>query len=167
MLRNPVEKPFWLAAVVIAVVMAAIAGAQGRGGPPQGRGSRTSRVEHVTVHGKALEGNLEGDSPDRNVTVYLPPGYSADPAAQFPVVYFLHGYGEHSDDPIDEIKEFADKLAAAPGFSAPIVVVPDAYTVHKGSLYSNSATTGDWERFVAEDLVAYIDAHYRTLAKTI
>jgi hypothetical protein len=28
----------------------------------------------VEVHGKALEGNLEGDSPDRDVAVYLPPG---------------------------------------------------------------------------------------------
>ena len=32
--------------------------------------------ERITVHGQALEGNLEGDSPDRNVSVYLPPSYS-------------------------------------------------------------------------------------------
>ena len=43
-------------------------------------------------------------------------------------------------------------------------MTPDAFTLHKGSMYSNSATTGDWERFVAEDLVAYMDGHYRTLA---
>ena len=30
-------------------------------------------------------------------------------------------------------------------------------------MYSNSPTTGDWERFIAEDLVAYMDSHYRTL----
>ena len=42
--------------------------------------------------------------------------------------------------------------------------MPNAYTLHKGSMYSNSPTTGDWERFVAEDLVAYMDGHYRTLA---
>jgi S-formylglutathione hydrolase FrmB len=39
--------------------------------------------------------------------------------------------------------------------------------MHQGSMYSNSPTTGDWERFVAEDLVAFIDSHYRTLAKPI
>ncbi|HEX5432574.1 MAG TPA: hypothetical protein VFW83_11455, partial [Bryobacteraceae bacterium] len=33
------------------------------------------RIETITVHGKALEGNLEGDSPDRRVAVYLPPSY--------------------------------------------------------------------------------------------
>ena len=30
-------------------------------------------LERIRVHGRALEGNLEGDSPDRPVVVYLPP----------------------------------------------------------------------------------------------
>ena len=30
-------------------------------------------------------------------------------------------------------------------------------------MYSSSVTTGDWEKFVSEELVAYIDAHYRTI----
>jgi S-formylglutathione hydrolase len=29
--------------------------------------------ERIKVHGRSLEGNLEGDSPDRDVSVYLPP----------------------------------------------------------------------------------------------
>ena len=41
--------------------------------------------------------------------------------------------------------------------------MPNAYTLHKGSMYSNSVTTGDWETYVAVDLVAYIDSHYRTI----
>ena len=45
-----------------------------------------------------------------------------------------------------------------------IVVLPDSKTVHNGSMYSSSVTTGDFEGFVAHDLVAYIDAHYRTIA---
>jgi S-formylglutathione hydrolase FrmB len=31
-------------------------------------------------------------------------------------------------------------------------------------MYSSSVTTGDFETFIARDLVAYIDAHYRTIA---
>jgi len=46
-----------------------------------------------------------------------------------------------------------------------IVVTPDAYTRFQGSMYSNSITTGNWEDFVAGELVAYIDSHYRTIAK--
>jgi S-formylglutathione hydrolase FrmB len=44
-----------------------------------------------------------------------------------------------------------------------ILVNPDAFTIYSGSMYSSSPTTGDWETFIAQDLVAYIDSHYRTL----
>src|SRR5690349_7157260 len=49
-------------------------------------------VERIKVHGKLLEGNLSGDSPDRDVSVYLPPSYKKDPKRRYPVVYFLHGF---------------------------------------------------------------------------
>jgi S-formylglutathione hydrolase len=158
-------------AVVTALVVGAggILVAQGRGGARAGgpAANRAGTVEHITVHGKALEGNLEGDSPDREVSVYLPPSYAADQARRYPVVYLLHGYGGRDDtftDRLARLPESADKLAAAQGFSDLIVVTPNAFTLHKGSMYSNSPTTGDWERFIADDLVAYMDGHYRTLA---
>jgi enterochelin esterase-like enzyme len=44
-----------------------------------------------------------------------------------------------------------------------IVVLPDSKTVHNGSMYSSSMTTGDFETFIARDVVAYVDAHYRTI----
>jgi S-formylglutathione hydrolase FrmB len=44
-----------------------------------------------------------------------------------------------------------------------IVVLPDSKTLHNGSMYSSSVTTGDFELFITRDLVAYIDAHYRTI----
>jgi enterochelin esterase-like enzyme len=44
-----------------------------------------------------------------------------------------------------------------------IVVMPNAYNRFKGSMYSSSVTIGDWETFVAAELVGYIDAHYRTI----
>jgi S-formylglutathione hydrolase FrmB len=31
-------------------------------------------------------------------------------------------------------------------------------------MYSASATTGDWEAYIAGDLVSYVDSHYRTIA---
>jgi enterochelin esterase-like enzyme len=45
-----------------------------------------------------------------------------------------------------------------------IVVLPDAKTVHNGAMYSSSVTTGDFENYIARDVVSYIDAHYRTIA---
>jgi S-formylglutathione hydrolase FrmB len=44
-----------------------------------------------------------------------------------------------------------------------IVVLPDSKTAHNGSMYSSSITTGDFEQYIAKDLVAYIDGHYRTI----
>ncbi len=137
--------------------------APGRAGGP---GGAPGTVERITVHGKALEGNLEGDSPDREVAVYLPAGYAANQNRRYPVVYLLHGYGGREDTflaRLANLQESGDRLAAAQGFSSAIVVTPNAYSLHKGSMYSNSPTTGDWERFIAEDLVAHMDGHYRTL----
>src|SRR6202008_2955960 len=55
------------------------------------------------------------------------------------------------------------EVAFAPGAGEMIVVLTDSKTAHNGSMYSSSVTTGDFERFIAHDVVSYIDAHYRTL----
>jgi enterochelin esterase-like enzyme len=151
----------------LAVGGAAMLDAQGvRGGGPAS-GVRTGTLDHITVHGKTLEGNLEADSPDREVTVYLPPSYAGDGTRRYPVVYLLHGYGGRDDTftaRLANLPDSADRLAAAQGFSELIVVTPNAFSLHKGSMYSSSVTSGDWEGFIAQDLVAYVDGHYRTIA---
>ena len=53
--------------------------------------------------------------------------------------------------------------AFAQGTREMIVVLPDSKTLFNGSMYSSSVTTGDFEKFISHDLVAYIDAHYRTI----
>ena len=55
-------------------------------------GARPATVERITIHGKALEGNLEGDAVDRPVLVFLPPSYARERNRRYPVVYALHGY---------------------------------------------------------------------------
>lgn len=121
--------------------------------------------EHIKVHGAALEGSLEGDSADRDVLVFLPPSYGKEPARRYPVVYALHGYFIGAEQWAGEI-HVPQTIEGAFGKGARemIVVFPDSKTVHNGSMYSSSVTTGDFEAFIAHDLVAYIDTHYRTLA---
>jgi S-formylglutathione hydrolase FrmB len=46
-----------------------------------------------------------------------------------------------------------------------MVILPDSKTVHNGSMYSTSVTTGDFEQYIARDVVQYIDSHYRTIPK--
>jgi enterochelin esterase-like enzyme len=128
--------------------------------------SRATAVEQIKVHGKSLEHNLEGDSPDRDVTVYLPPSYATDKSRRYPVVYLLHGYGGRDDTfngRLATLPDSEDKNVAAGTAREMIVVTPNAFTLHKGSMYSSSVTTGDWETYIARDLVAYVDSRYRTI----
>ena len=132
--------------------------------PPAVPGAKTVSVEHIKVHGAALEGNLEGDAVDRDVFVFLPPSYGNDKSRRYPVVYALHGYSIGAEQWTHEIHvPQTIEGAFAQGAKEMIVVLPDSKTVHNGSMYSSSVTTGDFERFIAHDLVAYIDAHYRTI----
>lgn len=133
--------------------------------PPVVPGAKAMTVEHIKVHGTALEGNLERDAVDRDVFVFLPPSYAEEESRRYPVVYALHGYSIGAEQWTLEIHvPQTIEGATAQGAQEMIVVLPDSKTVHNGSMYSSSVTTGDFEQFVAYDLVAYIDAHYRTIS---
>ena len=134
--------------------------------PPVIPDAKPVAVEHIRIHGAALEGNLEGDDVDRETIVFLPPGYATEKTRRYPVVYALHGYSIGADQWTKEIHvPQTIEGAFAQGARNMIVVLPDSKTVHNGSRYSSSVTTGDFERFIAHDVVAYIDAHYRTIPK--
>jgi enterochelin esterase-like enzyme len=80
------------------------------------------------------------------------------------VVYALHGYSIGAEQWTREIHvPQTIENAFAKGARPMIVVLPDSKTVFGGSMYSGSPTVGDFETFIQHDLVAYIDAHYRTL----
>jgi len=122
-------------------------------------------VEKIKVHSPAVAGNLEGNNAERDVIVVLPPDYAKDADRRYPVIYFLHGFSA-TVERYDSFIHFREAMeaAAARGLEA-ILVVPDSHTKHGGSMYSSSPTTGDFEAFIARDLVAYVDSHYRTLAR--
>jgi len=134
--------------------------------PPVVPGAKPVTVEHIKIHGAALENNLEGDAVERDVLVFLPPGYATAKNRRYPTVYALHGYSIGAEQWSKEIHvPQTIEGAFAQGAQDMIVVLPDSKTVHNGSMYSSSATTGDFEKFIAHDVVAYIDAHYRTIAR--
>ena len=127
-------------------------------------GAKPVTVEHIKIHGASLEGNLEADAVDRDVFVFLPPSYEKDKHRRYPVVYALHGYSIGAEQWTHEIHvPETIEGAFAQGAKEMIVVLPDSKTVHNGSMYSSSVTTGDFEKFISHDVVAYIDAHYRTI----
>jgi enterochelin esterase-like enzyme len=110
------------------------------------------------IHSVALEHNLLGDSPDRSLYVYLPPSYATSDR-RYPVVYYLHGYNSSPGGD----SSMLDRVFAAGIVREMIVVFPDGNNRLQGSFYTDSATTGDFEQYITQETVGYIDAKYRTL----
>ena len=151
-------------AAMVSLYVVPVAELAGQGVPP-------GTVERTKVHGVSLEKNLSGDSADRDVSVYLPPSYTASASKRYPVIYMLHGFTDSDDKWMGPTKHWIHfptilSRASADGRSGEfIVVMPNAFTRFQGSMYSSGVTTGDWETYVSKELVAWVDGHYRTLPK--
>ncbi|WP_231958845.1 alpha/beta hydrolase [Altererythrobacter sp. B11] len=142
----------WAGAAALAAIISLPAAAQDK-----------ARIEWKVLHSPAMEGNLEGNSADRGAYVVTPPGYDEHPDKRYPVVYFLHGYWATPQMYQEGMKFDAAVQAAAEAGNELIMVIPDGSSRLKGGFYSSSPTVGDYERFVARDLVQWVDASYRTL----
>ena len=155
----------WAAMLLLGLGLSTPGAAQvGTNAPPVVAGAKPVTIERIKVHAPSIEGSLEGDSADRDVVVILPPGYAAARHRRYPVVYALHGYSIGAEQWMTEIHvPQTVEGAFAQGTKPMILVLPDSKTVHNGSMYSRSVTTGDFETFIARDLVRYIDSHYRTV----
>jgi enterochelin esterase-like enzyme len=162
-------KLIYLMTLAITVILCPQLAAQVQTDVPEAvAGAKPVSVEHIKVHGTALEGNLEGDAVDRDVFVFLPPSYAQEKSRRYPVVYALHGYSIGAEQWTHEIHvPQTIEGAFAKGSQEMIMVLPDSKTMYGGSMYSSSVTTGDFERFIHHDLVAYIDAHYRTIPNRV
>lgn len=123
-----------------------------------------ARVELATFHSPAIEGNLEGNDATRKVYVVTPPGYDEGTGRRYPVVYYLHGYwapveaqqaGFQIQEAVQEASDNGNDF---------IMVMPDGFSLRRGGFYSSGPTVGDYERMVADDLVSWVDANFRTIA---
>ena len=124
-----------------------------------------ARINWVEVHSPAIDGNLEGNKAERKVLVVTPPGYDENPGKRYPVVYYLHGYWAPVEAQQAGFKLHEAVQAAAEAGNELIMVMPDGFSKLRGGFYSSSPTVGDYESFVADDLVGWVDANYRTIAE--
>lgn len=129
------------------------------------------RVVEVRVAAPSLKGNLLGDPSEQNVAVYLPPSYETSPSRRYPTLYLLHGFGGDSRTWMGgptrsfNVPPLLDTMMGSGQMREMIVVAPSARNAYGGSFYTNSAVTGNWEDYIYRDLVGYVDANYRTLAR--
>ncbi len=71
---------------------------------------------------------------------------------QSAAAYALHGYSIRAEQWSHEIHvPQTIEGAFAQGAKQMIIVVPDSKTLHNGSMYSSSVTTGHFEQFIARD----------------
>jgi len=124
--------------------------------------------EHVVVS-RALEGNPLGDPTERPLWVYVPPGYDADADEGLPSIYIIQGYTGHlamwnnRSAYRQPFPETADHLFASGAAPPCIVVWVDAWTAYGGSQFVDSPGTGLYHTYLCEEVVSFVDAHYRTL----
>ncbi|KJK45367.1 enterochelin esterase [Lentzea aerocolonigenes] len=130
-------------------------------------GSLAGRLDRHTVVSELLRDNVLGDPFERPLWVYAPPGYS-EGSERYPAVYVIQGYTGHlsmwaNRTPFRQpFIETADAVFAngAPGC---IVVYVDAWTTYGGSQFVDSPGTGRYHSYLCDEIVPWVDAHYRTI----
>jgi S-formylglutathione hydrolase FrmB len=127
------------------------------------------RMTTHEIESSALARNLLGDPAVGRFEIYTPRSYSKTTKRRYPVLYLLHGVLGTSADWTQPgyqgmtIQGVMDSLTAAGPLREMIVVVPTGKNAYGGSYYSNSPVIGNWEDFIAHELVAWVDSHYRTI----
>lgn len=121
-------------------------------------------VEVVSIHSNALAGNLTGDPAEQSFRIYLPASYRVS-NRRYAVVFLLHGIGDTSEVWLNyfHVPELLDQLIARGTIAEMIVVMPNAKNRFWGSFYANSPVTGNWEDFIAQELVVRVDHDFRTI----
>ncbi len=127
------------------------------------------RLDRHTINSALLRNNPLGDPDERPLWVYVPPGYADNPATRYPTVYMLQGYTGHVSmwtnrsafrQPFVETADAVFADGSAPGC---VVVYVDAWTAFGGSQFVDSPGTGRYHSYLCEEIVPWVDEHYRTI----
>ncbi len=128
------------------------------------------RVERFAIRSEALRGNPLGDPDEREVAVYVPPGYDEEGKRRYPVVHVLTGYTGRGVMLLNRsgwgegLDERMDRLVASGACPPMILAMPDCFTRLGGSQYLDSTATGCYETHLVSEFVPEVDRRYRTLA---
>lgn len=99
---------------------------------------------------------------NKMVDIYIPPGYDQNPGMCFPVIYYLHGYGGESSLG-GLVNQFQTMIYDSVINPAIIVCADNSPDPFGGSCYMNSPLWGNYENFMINDLIGWIDGSFRTI----
>ena len=131
--------------------------------------SLAGRLDREVIDSQLLRGNPLGDPHERPLWIYVPPGYDDDDA-RYPANYVIQGYTGHvamwaNRTPYRQpFIETADAIFASGEAPGCIVVYVDAWTAYGGSQFVDSPGTGAYHSYLCDEVVPWVDAHYRTIA---
>jgi S-formylglutathione hydrolase FrmB len=113
-----------------------------------------STVVNASFYSDALNAN-------KQVQIILPPGYNPQENVLYPVIYFLHGaYSNSMGYP--EIISVLNNFYVSGTISEFIVVKPDGNaSPYSGSFYTNSELYGNYEDYIVNDVVDFIETDYK------
>jgi enterochelin esterase family protein len=117
-----------------------------------------------------LKDNPLGDKYVRDVCVYLPPDYESNTEKRFPVVYCLTGFTGRGRMLLNDnaftpnLAERMDLLISENKIKPMIVVMPNCFTHYGGSQYINSTATGNYEDYLTQEIVEFVDENFRTIS---
>ena len=123
----------------------------------------------AAVEGTLTEASFQSATLNEAISynVYLPAGYEGS-TDSYPVLYLLHGRGD-SKSAWTQMKGALDALIASGEIQPTIAIMPDAPWSSRASYYVDSGYTGadpgrKVETAFTKDLIAHVDATYRTVA---
>src|SRR5579863_2359708 len=128
------------------------------------------RYDEVIFASEALKDNPLHDPYQRPLWIYVPPGYDDEPTRRYPAIYMIQGLTGQLDmwrnrAPFRKnFPELADELFARGEAPPCILVWVDCWTSLGGSQFLDSPATGRYHTYLCDEIVPWVDAHYRTLA---
>jgi enterochelin esterase-like enzyme len=97
------------------------------------------------------------------VDIYLPQDYYLNDTVLYPVIYFLHGAGGNHND-YGTLATGLYSMVNSNQIHPFILVKPDgSCEPYLGSYYVNSSLYGNYEDFIIEDVVAFIESQFRVI----
>ncbi len=126
-------------------------------------------LDRLVIESDALADNPLGDPSRRPLYVYRPPGVERDHPKPLPSVYVIQGFTGQLDMWLSRqafeptMIERLDAMYAANACPDAIIVFVDAWTRFGGSQFLNSSSTGPYLDYLADEVVAFVDANYPTI----
>jgi S-formylglutathione hydrolase FrmB len=130
-------------------------------------------IIHTRHESQFLARNMLGDSGERDLFVYVPPGYE-ESDRRYATAYLLHAFGQSAQSVVSPatdgerwrppIEDVLDPVFGRMGIPPMIVVIPDGNCRWGCGQWVDSPVSGHFGSYVAKDVVAFVDSAYRTIA---